>query len=57
MKLGKIKRAPVWVQKIGMEWFWRLCRQPSRIVRMRVLPVFLIKIIFSKDITKSKWDK
>lgn len=53
---GKIKRAPVWIQKIGMEWLWRLILQPSRIVRMRVLPVFLIKILFAKDITKGKYD-
>ena len=54
---GNIKRAPKWIQKIGMEWFWRLILQPSRIKRMSVLPVYLLKIIFTKDITKSKWEK
>ncbi len=54
---GKIKRAPVWIQKIGMEWLWRLILQPSRIIRMRVLPIFLLKILFTKDITKGKFDK
>ena len=53
---GKIKRAPKWIQKIGMEWFWRLCKQPKRIVRMVVLPKYLIKILFKKDKTKGKWD-
>lgn len=53
---GKIKRAPVWVQKIGMEWFWRLCIQPSRIFRMSVLPVYVIKLILKKDKTKGKFD-
>ena len=45
---GKIKRAPIWIQKIGMEWLWRLALQPSRIIRMRVLPIFLIKIVNGK---------
>lgn len=54
---GKIKRAPVWVQKIGMEWFWRLCREPSRIKRQLVLPVYLFKVIFAKDKTKGKFSK
>lgn len=54
---GKIRRAPVFVQKIGMEWLWRLALQPSRIVRMVVLPLYLLKIIFTKDITKGKFDK
>lgn len=54
---GRIARAPKWIQKIGMEWLWRLCKEPKRIVRMRVLPIFLIKILFARDKTKSKWDK
>lgn len=54
---GKIKRAPVIFQKLGIEWLWRLALQPSRIFRMLVLPVYLLKIIFTKDITKGKFDK
>ena len=53
---GNIKRAPEFFQKIGLEWFWRLIKQPSRIVRMMVLPVYLFKILFTKDITKGKFD-
>lgn len=53
---GRIKRAPVWIQKIGIEWFWRLCREPKRIKRQLVLPVYLFKVIFAKDKTKGKFD-
>lgn len=53
---GNIKRAPEFFQKVGLEWFWRLIKQPSRIVRMMVLPVYLFKILFTKDITKGKFD-
>lgn len=52
---GRIKRAPKIIQKIGMEWFWRLILQPSRIIRMRVLPLFLIKLIFKKDKSRGKF--
>ncbi len=38
-------RAPRSVQKLGMEWLWRLANEPSRIWRMRVLPVFAILVI------------
>lgn len=31
---GKIKRAPKWLRKIGLEWFWRLLRQPRRFKRI-----------------------
>ncbi len=30
---GTVKRAPVWVQNIGLEWFWRLCQEPRRLWR------------------------
>lgn len=31
---GDIKRAPKWVQQLGMEWSWRLMKEPSRIGRI-----------------------
>ena len=52
---GRIKRAPKLMQKIGLEWVWRLMKQPSRIERMRVLPIYLIKIILKKDKTKGRF--
>ncbi len=30
---GKVKRAPVWVQKIGMEWFYRMVQEPRRLFK------------------------
>ncbi|HIE55560.1 MAG TPA: hypothetical protein EYP90_10320, partial [Chromatiaceae bacterium] len=27
---GFVKRAPVWMQNIGMEWFWRLMMEPRK---------------------------
>lgn len=54
---GNIQRAPKWIQKCGIEWLWRLMLQPSRIGRMMVLPMYLMRIIFTKDSTKGKWDR
>jgi N-acetylglucosaminyldiphosphoundecaprenol N-acetyl-beta-D-mannosaminyltransferase len=28
---GIVKRAPIWMQKIGLEWFWRLLMEPGRL--------------------------
>ena len=30
---GTIKRAPVWMQKCGLEWFYRLTQEPKRLFR------------------------
>lgn len=46
---GTVQRAPVWMQKAGLEWLYRLAKQPSRIGRMAKLPGFLVKAVFWKD--------
>lgn len=28
---GTVRRAPEWVQNIGMEWFYRICQDPKRL--------------------------
>ena len=53
---GNIKRAPKIIQRLGIEWLWRLILQPSRIKRMMVLPKYVLKLLFTKDITKGKFD-
>lgn len=30
---GNVKRAPKWMQKIGLEWFWRFLQEPKRLFR------------------------
>ena len=37
---GEVKRAPEFFQKFGLEWFYRLIKQPSRFIRMLALPKF-----------------
>jgi N-acetylglucosaminyldiphosphoundecaprenol N-acetyl-beta-D-mannosaminyltransferase len=39
---GQVKRAPEAFQKLGLEWFYRLLKQPSRMGRMAKLPLFLV---------------
>ena len=42
---GVAKRAPDIFIKLGLEWFYRLLKQPSRIGRMMTLPKFLLIVI------------
>ncbi|MCD6310169.1 MAG: WecB/TagA/CpsF family glycosyltransferase [Candidatus Eremiobacteraeota bacterium] len=49
---GDLKRAPGWMIKCNLEWLYRLLQQPSRLKRMTVLPVFILKIILSQDSLK-----
>lgn len=42
---GTVKRAPQWVSRIGMEWFYRLVKEPKRFKRMLRLPKFVFAVI------------
>lgn len=42
---GNVKRAPEFFTKHGIEWLYRLCKQPSRFVRMLELPRFGFKVL------------
>ena len=45
---GTVKRAPVFFQKFGLEWFYRLVKEPWRFKRMMKLPKFLFACIGKK---------
>ena len=42
---GKVERAPEKFQKLGLEWLYRLMKEPSRIGRMSKLPLFLVSAV------------
>lgn len=45
---GTVKRAPALFRKLGLEWFYRLLSNPSRLKRQLNLPIFLFKVLKSK---------
>ena len=43
---GQTTRAPLWMQKAGLEWLYRLMKEPYRFKRMAsTLPVFVLKTL------------
>ncbi len=46
---GMVKRAPRFYRKFGLEWLYRLMKQPSRYKRMAALPIFMMKVLFAKE--------
>jgi N-acetylglucosaminyldiphosphoundecaprenol N-acetyl-beta-D-mannosaminyltransferase len=45
---GVAKRAPVWIQRIGLEWLYRLIREPWRWRRQLALPRFVWQVLFAR---------
>ena len=54
---GVAKRAPDIFIKLGLEWFYRLLKQPSRIGRMMKLPKFLLIVIKERLFGRKGSDK
>lgn len=42
---GVVPRAPQWMQRMGLEWLFRLYLQPRRIRRMMRLPRFVLAVL------------
>ena len=45
---GNVKRAPEFFINLGLEWFYRLMKEPKRFFRMLALPKFMLKVIWHK---------
>jgi len=45
---GRVRRAPRWMQQAGLEWLYRLLRQPSRLRRVSVIPIFLLMVLWQR---------
>jgi len=42
---GNVKLTPSWIRKLGLEWLYRLIRQPSRLKRQLDIPRFMLAIL------------
>lgn len=47
---GRIKRAPLWMQNIGMEWFYRFTQEPKRMWKRYLIGnfIFIFMVIKAK---------
>ncbi len=46
---GNVQRAPEKYQKMGLEWAYRLAKEPWRIKRAGALPIFALNVLIRKD--------
>ncbi len=51
---GAVSRAPVWMQKSGLEWVYRLCTEPQRLWKRYLVvgPKFIYRLALSSMNTK-----
>ena len=49
---GRIKRAPVWMQRFGLEWLWRLLLEPRRLWRRYLVEDLLFFVLFWRELRR-----
>lgn len=51
---GNIKRAPLWMQKTGLEWLFRMIKEPKRLIRRYVIGNAQFLFLLHKEVRQSK---
>lgn len=41
----KVPLAPAWISRIYLEWIYRLVREPKRLHRQKVIPIFILSML------------
>lgn len=54
---GTVKRAPLWMQHCGLEWFFRLCSEPRRLWRRYLLTNTLFICYATRQLLTSRFKK
>lgn len=50
--VGKVKRAPVWMQNSGLEWFYRFLQEPRRMFRRYFIDDMVFFLLLIKETTR-----
>ncbi|WP_297199905.1 WecB/TagA/CpsF family glycosyltransferase [Thermanaeromonas sp.] len=51
---GRAKRAPRFMQELGLEWLYRVVREPKRVKRALALPKFMIAVLAEARRTRGR---
>ena len=46
---GTVKRAPVWMQNVGLEWLYRVASNPKKLSKVALLPRFALMTLREKE--------
>jgi N-acetylglucosaminyldiphosphoundecaprenol N-acetyl-beta-D-mannosaminyltransferase len=51
---GKVKRAPLWMQKSGLEWTWRTATEPRRLAKRYMQDILQFFPLLAKEFFRSR---
>jgi len=55
---GRVKQAPVWIQRNGLEWLYRVMQEPKRLWRryFSIVPRFMLLVAAGKALGRAAFD-
>jgi len=54
---GAVSRAPLWMQKSGLEWIYRLTQDPKRLWKRYVIGLFKFSVMILPVILHARWKR
>jgi len=54
---GTVSQAPAWMQKSGLEWFYRLCMEPQRLWKRYFFTNSLFLWVFAKAMVRKTFQQ
>ncbi len=52
--VGKVRRAPVWMQKSGLEWFYRFLQEPTRMFRRYFIDDMAFFFLLVRELARAR---
>lgn len=54
---GKVKRAPLWMQRAGMEWIFRVVQEPRRMWRRYLVTNSKFALMLGKAVLRRRFSQ
>lgn len=51
---GRVDRAPLWMQRNGLEWLYRLYRNPKKYAKVATLPWFVLRVLTRQRLSEGR---
>jgi N-acetylglucosaminyldiphosphoundecaprenol N-acetyl-beta-D-mannosaminyltransferase len=52
---GEVRRAPLWMQRSGLEWFWRVLMEPRRLWKRYLMGGIIFSRLFISEAVQLAW--
>jgi len=55
--VGQMRRAPVWMQRVGLEWLYRLLQEPRRLAKRYLVDDVYFLVILLRTLRRPRAER